>query len=166
MNLPSEPPFPASRQREVVAALRAVLPAHCVLFDEEDTRPYECDGLAAYRQLPMVVALPENEAQVLAILNACRALKVPIVPRGAGTGLSGGAMPIADGVVLSTAQASTASSSSIRTRAPPWCSRACATWRFPKRPRRTACITRPIRRRRSPAPSAATSPRIRAACIA
>ena len=104
MNQPSEPPFPAGRQRDVVAALRAVVPARCVLFDEEDTRPYECDGLAAYRQLPMVVALPENEAQVVAILNACRALKVPLVPRGAGTGLSGGALPIADGVVLSTAK--------------------------------------------------------------
>ncbi|HEX7648554.1 MAG TPA: FAD-linked oxidase C-terminal domain-containing protein, partial [Noviherbaspirillum sp.] len=66
--------------------------------------PYECDGLAAYRQLPMVVVLPQTEAHVIAILQVCRELKVPIVPRGAGTGLSGGAMPIADGVVLSTAR--------------------------------------------------------------
>jgi glycolate oxidase len=93
-----------ARQREVVAALREVLPAHSVLFDEEDTRPYECDGLAAYRQLPMVVALPENEEQVIAALKTCHRLRVPIVPRGAGTGLSGGAMPIAQGVVLSTAR--------------------------------------------------------------
>ena len=92
------------RQQTVVAALRAVLPAHCVLFHEEDTRPYECDGLAAYRQLPMVVCLPECETQVIAILNVCRQMQVPIVPRGAGTGLSGGAMPIVDGVVLSTAK--------------------------------------------------------------
>ncbi|MES2934376.1 MAG: FAD-linked oxidase C-terminal domain-containing protein [Pseudomonadota bacterium] len=98
------PTFTPARQREVVAALRALLPPACVLFNEEDTRPYECDGLAAYRQLPMVVVLPENEAQIIAILQTCRALKVPIVPRGAGTGLSGGAMPIADGVVLSTAK--------------------------------------------------------------
>ncbi|MGB6054927.1 MAG: FAD-linked oxidase C-terminal domain-containing protein [Burkholderiaceae bacterium] len=104
MNMPSEIFPPAARQRQVVDALRACLPAHCVLFDAEDTRPYECDGLAAYRQLPMVVALPESEAQVIAVLNACRELKVPIVPRGAGTGLSGGALPIADGVVLSTAK--------------------------------------------------------------
>lgn len=75
-----------------------------MLFNEEDTRPYECDGLAAYRQLPMVVALPSNEAQVAAILRTCHAMQVPIVPRGAGTGLSGGAMPVADGVVLSTAR--------------------------------------------------------------
>ncbi|ASU37686.1 FAD-binding oxidoreductase [Herbaspirillum sp. meg3] len=104
MNAPVAPLFSPARQREVVAALKAVVPPHCVLFDEEDTRPYECDGLAAYRQLPMVVVLPENEGQVVAILKACHDLKVQIVPRGAGTGLSGGAMPIADGVVVSTAK--------------------------------------------------------------
>ncbi len=104
MNASSNLQFTVARQREVVAALRTLLPERCVLFNEEDTRPYECDGLAAYRQLPMVVALPETEAQVIAILKTCRDLKVPIVPRGAGTGLSGGAMPIADGVVLSTAK--------------------------------------------------------------
>jgi glycolate oxidase len=96
--------FTLARQQAVVAALRAVLPAQSVLYSEEDTRPYECDGLSAYRQLPMVVVLPENEAQVAAVLKACRELQVPIVPRGAGTGLSGGATPIADGVVLSTAR--------------------------------------------------------------
>jgi glycolate oxidase len=96
--------FTPQRQREVVAALRRLLPEQCVLFNEEDTRPYECDGLAAYRQLPMVVALPQNEEQIVAILKTCRSMNVPIVPRGAGTGLSGGAMPIADGVVLSTAR--------------------------------------------------------------
>jgi glycolate oxidase len=92
------------RRQQVAAALRAALPERCVLSAAEDTRPYECDGLAAYRQLPMVVTLPDNEEQVLAILNICRELKVPIVPRGAGTGLSGGALPIADGVVISTAR--------------------------------------------------------------
>ena len=75
-----------------------------MLFNEEDTRPYECDGLAAFRQLPMVVVLPADEAQVIAAIDVCRRLRVPIVPRGAGTGLSGGAMPIADGVVISTAR--------------------------------------------------------------
>ncbi|MEX5746540.1 FAD-linked oxidase C-terminal domain-containing protein [Massilia sp. X63] len=99
---------PAARREQVAAALRARLSAHsaesCVLSDPEDTRPYECDGLAAYRQLPMIVTLPTSEAQVLAILDTCRELQVPIVPRGAGTGLSGGALPIADGVVISTAR--------------------------------------------------------------
>ncbi|MFA9217520.1 MAG: FAD-binding protein, partial [Sphingomonadaceae bacterium] len=94
----------AARRAEVGAALRAVLPARSVLSEPEDTRPYECDGLAAYRQLPMIVTLPDSEAQVIAVLEVCRRLQVPIVPRGAGTGLSGGAMPIADGVVLSTAR--------------------------------------------------------------
>ena len=95
---------PAERRRQVASALRARLPEHVVLSDPEDTRPYECDGLAAYRQLPMIVTLPTSEEQVLEILDVCRELRVPIVPRGAGTGLSGGALPIADGVVLSTAR--------------------------------------------------------------
>ena len=97
-------PVDSERRRQVAAALRAVLPARAVLADPEDTRPYECDGLAAYRQLPMIVTLPDDEAQVLAILKVCRDLDVPIVPRGAGTGLSGGAQPLADGVVISTAR--------------------------------------------------------------
>ncbi len=108
MSTPGPAPTPAdshaARQQAVVAALLEVLPPRCVLSGAEDTRPYECDGLAAYRQLPMVVTLPDTEEQVLAVLNVCRALGVPIVPRGAGTGLSGGALPIADGVVLSTAR--------------------------------------------------------------
>jgi len=88
----------------VAQALRAFLPERAVLWQEEDTRPYECDGLTAYRQVPMVVALPETEAQVQEILRACRALEVPVVPRGAGTGLSGGALPPGDGVLLSLAK--------------------------------------------------------------
>jgi glycolate oxidase len=97
-------PIDPVRRQQVAGALRAALPEGRVLSDPEDTRPYECDGLAAYRQLPMVVCLPDSEEQLLAILNICRELKVPIVPRGAGTGLSGGALPIADGVVVSTAR--------------------------------------------------------------
>jgi glycolate oxidase len=84
--------------------LRAFLPARAVLFEEEDTRPYECDGLTAYRRVPMVVALPETEEQVERILRTCAALRVPVVPRGAGTGLSGGALPPGDGVLLSMAK--------------------------------------------------------------
>jgi glycolate dehydrogenase FAD-linked subunit len=92
------------RQADVVAALRAVLPAHALLWRGEDTVPYECDGLTAYRQQPLVVALPENDAQVAAVLKACHALQVPVVARGAGTGLSGGALPHALGVTLSLAK--------------------------------------------------------------
>src|SRR3954470_1842768 len=96
--------LPLVRQAEVARALRAFLPQRAVLFEEEDTRPYECDGLTAYRQLPMVVALPETEDQVRQILRTCSTLGVPVVPRGAGTGLSGGALPPGDGVLLSTAK--------------------------------------------------------------
>ncbi|MFM2036527.1 MAG: hypothetical protein RL459_1792 [Pseudomonadota bacterium] len=92
------------RQADVVQALRSCLPAHAVLFRGEDTTPYECDGLTAYRQRPMVVVLPETTDQVQAVLKACHALGVPVVARGAGTGLSGGAMPHAQGVTLSLAR--------------------------------------------------------------
>src|SRR5512145_3313098 len=93
-----------ARQSLVVAELAAVLPAHALLWHSEDTTPYECDGLTAYREQPLAVALPENEAQVAAILQACHRLRVPVVARGAGTGLSGGALPHALGVTLSLAK--------------------------------------------------------------
>ena len=88
----------------VVAALRLCLPDRNLLWEAEDLRPYECDGLSAYRELPLAVALPENEAQVIAVMQPCHKLGVPMVPRGAGTGLSGGALPHAQGVVLSLAK--------------------------------------------------------------
>ena len=94
----------AERQAEIVRALQAVLPAQALLWNSEDTTPYECDGLTAYRQRPLVVVLPETEGQVQALLKACHALDVPVVARGAGTGLSGGAMPHALGVTLSLAK--------------------------------------------------------------
>ena len=94
----------ARRQAQVVAALGAVLPAHALLHTAEDTTPYECDGLTAYRQRPLCVALPETEAQVQQVLQVCHRLSVPVVARGAGTGLSGGAMPHAEGVTLSMAK--------------------------------------------------------------
>jgi glycolate oxidase len=84
--------------------LLAVLPAHALLWHLEDTIPYECDGLTAYRQRPMAVALPETEDHVQAILRVCHASGVPVVARGAGTGLSGGAMPLANGITLSLAK--------------------------------------------------------------
>ncbi|MEY2655222.1 MAG: hypothetical protein RLZZ524_2250, partial [Pseudomonadota bacterium] len=118
----------ARRQTEVVNALAPLLPGHALLWTSEDTVPYECDGLTAYRERPLVVALPETEAQVAAalktchtlgvpvvalpeteaqvaaVLKACHRLNVPVVARGAGTGLSGGAMPNALGVTLSLAK--------------------------------------------------------------
>jgi glycolate oxidase len=94
----------AGRQSQIVRALQAHLPNQALLWQAEDTVPYECDGLTAYRQRPMVVVLPETEAQVVSVLRTCHALDVPVVARGAGTGLSGGALPHADGVTLSLAR--------------------------------------------------------------
>ena len=94
----------AARQAEVVNALQKVVPSHALLWQPEDTVPYECDGLTAYRERPLVVVLPETEDQVAGVLKACHGLQVPVVARGAGTGLSGGAMPNAMGVTLSLAK--------------------------------------------------------------
>jgi glycolate oxidase len=93
-----------SLQAKVVAALLLVVPKHALLWHDEDTTPFECDGLTAYRQRPMVVALPETYEQVQGILRSCHAMGVPVVARGAGTGLSGGAMPHETGVTLSLAK--------------------------------------------------------------
>ena len=108
MNAPEslavDTPTRAQRQAQVLAALRPLLPAHALLWRGEDTVPYECDGLTAYREQPLLVALPQDEAQVAAVLRACHALQVPVVARGAGTGLSGGALPHKLGVTLSLAK--------------------------------------------------------------
>ena len=94
----------AAAQARLVDALRPLLPAHALLWQSEDTTPYECDGLTAYRERPLAVALPETEAQVAAVLQACHRLGVPVVARGAGTGLSGGAMPHPMGLTLALAK--------------------------------------------------------------
>jgi len=102
MNAPVQAiPVDFERQRAVSAALRGFMAEESVLFAREDVTPYECDGLSAYRQVPMVVALPANEKQVCEILETCHAMRVPVVARGAGTGLSGGALPLGNGVLLS-----------------------------------------------------------------
>ena len=85
-------------------ALAALLPAENLKIAEEDMRPYECDGLSMYRALPKCVALPADEAQLAAVMKLCHAHRVPVVARGAGTGLSGGAMPSPDALLLSTAK--------------------------------------------------------------
>ena len=87
-----------------LALLRPHFPEDALLSEPEDLRPYECDGLSAYRELPWIVALPETVEQVLAVLRLCREHGVPVVARGAGTGLSGGALPVANGVLLSLAK--------------------------------------------------------------
>jgi len=89
-----------SRRGEIVRALRAIVPGEGVIATEREMQPYETDGLSAYRQPPMVVVLPESTAQVAKILRYCHLNGVKVVPRGAGTSLSGGALPLADGVLL------------------------------------------------------------------
>ncbi|MFB6260301.1 MAG: FAD-binding protein, partial [Thiohalorhabdaceae bacterium] len=80
------------------------MPQESVITEAEELRPYECDGLAAYRQLPMVVVIPETYQQVADVLALCSERRVPVVARGAGTSLSGGAMPLEFGVLLSLAK--------------------------------------------------------------
>src|SRR5688572_28275356 len=93
-----------ARRERIVAAVRAIVSVEGVIAAEREMRPYESDGLTAYRQLPMVVVLPETAAQVSAILRYCHREGVKVVPRGAGTSLSGGALPLADGVLLGLAK--------------------------------------------------------------
>src|SRR3984957_7442902 len=89
---------------EVAAALAEVMPRAAILSRHEDTAPYECDALTAYRTSPLAVVLPETETQVAATLKTCHRMGVPVIARGAGTGLSGGAMPHHWGVILSLAK--------------------------------------------------------------
>src|SRR5712672_445461 len=93
-----------ARREEIVGALRAIVPGEGVIATEREMRPYESDGLTAYRQLPMVVVLPATTAQVSGVLAYCHAHDVKVVPRGAGTSLSGGALPLGDGVLLGMAK--------------------------------------------------------------
>ena len=89
---------------EFIARLAQVLPAAALITNPAGRRPYECDGLSAYRELPFAVAIPETQAQLRDVVRACHDANVPIVARGAGTGLSGGALPHARGVLLSLAK--------------------------------------------------------------
>ena len=98
------PTIAATRRQEVLDALGRIVPAAALLSQREQLMPFECDALAVFRQPPLAVVLPETEAQVRDVLRVCHELRVPVVARGAGTGLSGGAMPCADGVVLSLAK--------------------------------------------------------------
>src|SRR3954464_7451818 len=89
-----------ARRAEIVRALHAIVPGEGVISTEREMRPYETDGLTAYRQLPFLVVLPETTEQVSRVLRYCHEHGIRVVPRGAGTSLSGGAMPLADGVLL------------------------------------------------------------------
>ena len=89
-----------TRRDEIIATMHSIVPADCVIFEEDELRAYDCDGLMAYKQLPFIVVLPETTEQVSKILKYCHENGVKIVPRGAGTGLSGGALPLADAITL------------------------------------------------------------------
>ncbi|MEA2975263.1 MAG: glycolate oxidase, partial [Alphaproteobacteria bacterium] len=92
------------RRERIVAALRGIVPGEGVIDAEKEMKPYESDGLTAYRQVPMVVVLPQTTAQVAEILRYCHEQEIKVVPRGAGTSLSGGALPLEDGVLLGMAK--------------------------------------------------------------
>ena len=89
-----------ARRDEIIAGLRKLLPDSGVISEPLRLKPYETDGLPAYRQTPLAVALPETTEQVAAVLALCHRMGVRVIPRGAGTSLSGGALPLADSVVL------------------------------------------------------------------
>ena len=93
-----------ARRAQIVAALRAIVPGEGVIDSEREMRPFESDGLTAYKQLPMVVVLPSTTLQVSQVLRYCHENKIKVVPRGAGTSLSGGALPLGDGVLLGMAK--------------------------------------------------------------
>ncbi|RUP08013.1 FAD-linked oxidase C-terminal domain-containing protein [Hyphomicrobium sp.] len=91
-----------ARKSEIVAALAAALPAEIIISDPEETRAYECDALTAYRCPPLAVVLPRTTEEVATAMRICHGLRVPVIPRGAGTSLAGGALPTADSVVIGT----------------------------------------------------------------
>ena len=166
LRMPDPMPRVLARRDEIVAALRAIVPGEGVIAHEREMRPYESDGLTAYRQLPMVVVLPETTEQVAAVLRYCHENGIKVVPRGAGTSLSGGALPLADGVLLGMGKFNRMREIDFAEPLSPWSSRASPISPSRRRSSTRASTTRPIRPRRSPAPSAATSRRIPAACIA
>jgi len=100
MEMPKPDGAIIARRLEIADALRDIVPGEGVIVDEEALRPYESDGLTAYRTLPLIVVLPENTEQVSQVLRYCHENSVKVVPRGAGTSLSGGALPLADGIIL------------------------------------------------------------------
>jgi glycolate oxidase len=104
MEMPAPDAAVLRRRDEIVAALRRIVPGEGVIAAEPERRAYESDGLTAYRQLPLVVVLPSRVEEVSAVLRYCHAHGVKVVPRGAGTSLSGGALPLADGVLLGMAK--------------------------------------------------------------
>ncbi|MBI1209111.1 MAG: FAD-binding protein [Azospirillum sp.] len=104
MKMPRPDPAPIARRSELIERLQAIVPGEGVIFDKDALRAYESDGLSAYRQPPLVAVLPRTTAEVAAVLRLANEIGVKVVPRGAGTSLSGGALPLADGILLGMAR--------------------------------------------------------------
>lgn len=157
--------LPKVDKAALLAELQAQLPDLDILHRSEDLKPYECDGLSAYRTTPLLVVLPERIEQVETLLKLCHQRGVPVVARGAGTGLSGGALPLEQGILLVMARFNKiieVDPAGRFARVQPGVrnlaiSQAAAP---------SICITHRTPRRRSPVPSAATSPRTPVACTA
>ena len=152
-----------ARRDAIVAALRAIVPGEGVIDSPAEMLPYESDGLMAYRQPPMVVVLPDTTEQVSKVLKYCFEQGIKVVPRGSGTSLSGGALPLADGVLLGLGKFKRIreidfDNRVVVTEPGVTISPSARRWRMPD------FITRPTRRRRSPARLAAMSRKIPAAC--
>ena len=166
MRMPEPDQAALAKREQIVARLRGIVPGEGVIADQDELRAYECDGLSAYRAVPMAVVLPSTTAQVSEVLKLCDEERIKVVPRGAGTSLSGGALPLTDGIVLGLGKFNRILEVDFENRcvvAQPGVTNLGITARG--RGAR-ASTTRPIRPARSPARSAATSPRTRAACTA
>ena len=165
MRMPEPDTGILARRDAIVAALRSIVPGEGVIASERAMKPYESDGLTAYRQLPMVVVLPNSTEQVARVLRYCHQQGIKVVPRGAGTSLSGGALPLGDGVLLGMAKFNRIREIDFDNRVAvvePGVTNLAVSQAVEQ----PASTTRRIRRHRSPAPSAAISPRTPAACTA
>jgi len=154
-----------SRRAEIVRDLSAMVRGEGVISNEREMRPYESDGLTAYRQLPFVVVLPETTEQVSRVLRYCHDHGIRVVPRGAGTSLSGGALPLSDGVLLGMGKFSRVREIDFDNRVAV-VEPGVTNLRSLKPSRTRASITHPTPPRRSPVRSAATWQRTPAACTA
>src|SRR6266550_537051 len=152
MRMPDPDASTIARRAEIADELRRIVPGEGVIVAEAELRAYESDGLTAYHQPPMIVVLPETTEQVSRILRYCQDEGVKIVPRGAGTSLSGGALPLADGILLGLGKFNRVLDIDFAI-AVPWSSRASPISASPMPSSMPDFITRPIRRARSPARS-------------
>ena len=103
MEMPQPAPQILARKAELLVQLTKILPANAIISDPFETRAYECDALTAYKCPPLAVVLPASTEEVSDVLRLCHGMEIPVVPRGAGTSLAGGALPTADSVVLGVA---------------------------------------------------------------